>query len=94
MFRTRLLPALAVVAALGGSALAANAATVIVAAPTESMHPFSVAQRDQLAGEAGISAKQAEGLTIGQLGWLKEQHDEGRPWVAGPIHVIPSEVHS
>ncbi|MFT3972380.1 MAG: hypothetical protein QM699_02690 [Amaricoccus sp.] len=97
MPKTRLLSALAVIAALGGSALAAQAATVspdpapvIVVAPT---HPFSQAQRDQMAYEAGISPKQAQGLTIGQLGWLKEQHD-GRPWVAGPVNVNPAEVHS
>lgn len=94
MFRTRLLPAFATIIVVGGSSLAAQAAVQPIPIPTTSAHPFSAAQRDQMAFEAGIAPKQAEGLTIGQLGWLKEQRDEGRPWFAGPVHVDPAKVHS
>jgi len=98
MSKTRLLVALAAIAALGGSALAADAASTtpppaLIVAP--SAHPFSTAQRDQLAFEAGISPKQAEGLTIGQLAWLKARRDsDDGAYFAAPAQVNPSHVHS
>lgn len=94
MLRTRLLPAIVLVA-VAGSTLAAEAATIVQPAPAvvEQTHPFSRAQRDQLAFEAGISAKQAEGLTIGQLAWLKEQRD-ARPYFMAPVRLDPATIHS
>jgi hypothetical protein len=101
MLMTRLLPALAVIAAVGGgSALVANATTVtpmpapvivqIAPAPT-----LTNAERAQMAQEAGISPKHAEGLTLGQLAWLKARRDsDDGAWFAAPAHINPAEVHS
>lgn len=96
MLKSRLLPAFVTLLIASGSALTAEAATTtpqtIVVQPAA--HAFSTAQRDQMAFEAGISPKQAQGLSIGQLGWLKEQRDESRPWAFPPAHINPTEVHS
>lgn len=96
MLKSRLLPAVIALLVAGGSTFTAEAATTapqaVVVQPAG--HPFSKAQRDQMAFEAGISPKQAEGLTVGQLGWLKERRDEDRPWAFPPVNVNPAQVHS
>ncbi|HVL19566.1 MAG TPA: hypothetical protein VM422_01055 [Amaricoccus sp.] len=95
MSKTPLLAALVAIAAVGGSALAVEAATTKPPAPTVAPHPFSTAQRDQLAFEAGISPKQAEDLTIGQLAWLKARRDsDDGAYFAAPAQVNPAHVHS
>jgi hypothetical protein len=98
MSKTRLIAAFAAIAAVGGAAVAAEAAaTTPPPAPiaTPSTHAFSTAQRDQLAFEAGISPKQAEGLTISQLSWLKERRDsDDGAYSVAPAKVDPAGVHS
>lgn len=96
MFMTRL-PALAALAVAAGLSTVSTVAAV--AAPPDLVviqpaHPFSAAQRAQLAEEAGISPAEAKDLTIDQLAWMKEQRDnDNRPWVSAPAHVNPAEVH-
>lgn len=94
MFKTRLLPALAAIVAIGGSTLAAQASPP-VAQGTMSTHAFTTAERNQLASEAGITPQQAQGLTIDQLAWLKARRDsDDGAYFEPPTHVSPSQVHS
>jgi hypothetical protein len=63
--------------------------------PRPSRRTPSAPPSDQLAFEAGISPKQAEDLTIGQLAWLKARRDsDDGAYFAAPAQVNPAHVHS